>query len=409
MLLSCIFTAPLFAETNGDEGYVIVQKLMNQPLYHQDPDGPTLEQRVNILVPREADVSDPVFFVLGSEMGSTPEGLKQMYRRYGSPQHVIFVEAEHRGYGKSVSMDADQSNPRYVRIAEAVEDAHQVVCELKKEYPGPWMAAGYSYSGSLAVQFAATYPKDVKVVLCSSGLVEWPFTTSTYDSQVRKNLGEKTYARLKTHVKNLEPNHRFDHSWLEREFLLFCVMAISQYQGLQSYLPMFQEFAKEETPQFLHKLHWMDNLTGGRASKMAHANAKKTLTREEALTEDYNLRTWRYQQMMETGVLLTSSEEDGIFTRDEEDYIEEAKELFKETPQAPSNPPWSLQPMIDRLSVPLIYVRGERDPWMGLGLKKEHAPKEEDYIFVPGAYHCPDLENREIGKEVLKKMLAYTK
>ncbi|MDX9829781.1 MAG: S28 family serine protease, partial [Anaerolineae bacterium] len=135
--------------------YPIRQVSFTQPLDHALPDGPSFEQYVDILQPAGASAGSPVLFVLGGEGNLTDRRLSSLYEAYGSPPDVVFIQAEHRGYGESLSLDADQSVPAYVTVDQALADFHAVIQDLKKEYTGPWAAAGYSYSGGLVVDLAA--------------------------------------------------------------------------------------------------------------------------------------------------------------------------------------------------------------------------------------------------------------
>ncbi|MBI5016059.1 MAG: hypothetical protein HZB55_11320 [Deltaproteobacteria bacterium] len=122
--------------------YSLAERSIRQPLDHGVPTGPQLDQQVHVLVPDGCSPSAPVFFILGGEVDATPERLAQTWRAYGRPRDVIFVQAEHRGYGQSVSADEDQTVPSYVRIDQTLADDHRVAQVLRREFSGPWMVAG---------------------------------------------------------------------------------------------------------------------------------------------------------------------------------------------------------------------------------------------------------------------------
>ena len=188
--------------------YPIRQVVFAQPLDHAVPDGPTFEQYVVILEPAGVSVDSPVLFVLGGEGNATDARLIRLYEAYGAPQDVIFVQAEHRGYGESLSHDEDQSVPAYVTVDQALADFDAVIQELKAQFTGPWAVAGYSYAGGLAIDLAARYPGDVDAVLSSSGVVDWPFTMDAYDSKVRVVFGEDTYGRVERRLAAYELDDR---------------------------------------------------------------------------------------------------------------------------------------------------------------------------------------------------------
>jgi pimeloyl-ACP methyl ester carboxylesterase len=390
--------------------YEIVHRTISQPLDHANPGGPHFDQEIDILIPDKAPNSSPVFFILGNEHDLTPQELTKTWNAYGAPSDVIFIQAEHRGYGQSVSSDQDQTVPAYVTVDQALDDYHQVIAELKKVYTGPWMSAGYSYGGGLSINFAAKYPDDVKVTLSSSGVIDWPFTMDTYDRQVRVTMGPETYARLVQHIKNLQPTEMGDANWLERELLIGFIHGITQYEQYRSYLPVFQAAASLSTPAFMSVLHMIDDTIAKKTGwQYAESNAKKTLSRDEAITGKYGWRVWRYQQCSETGIFEVSAGPDGVFNRSKDDFYAESKALFGKDPESAVKPAWSPRSMLTGLKVPLIYVCGGMDPWQGLGLEKEYQIAQGHYFYIPNARHCPDLSNVDVAKQVLSEMLKYAK
>ncbi len=398
--------------TCGDKKppYKILHETLVQPADHGMTGGPIFPQQVDVLIPDTAPADAPVFFNLGNEHDLTDRDLVGLYECYGRPADVIFIQAEHRGYGQSVTADADQSLPRYVTVNQALADFHRVVGEYKKRYPGPWMGSGYSYGGGLVIHFAAKYPDDLGVILSSSGVVDWPFQMDAYDRGVRRTFGDKAYARLAEHIRSLEPGALFDNTWLEREFLIALIHGATQYEQYTMLLPVVNLLAKLPASWFLKTLHWIDNgIAGGGAWAYASSNAKKTLTREEALTGAWGWRLWRYQQCRETGVFEVSVETPGIFTRTRGDFVAECNALFGEAPAARA-PEWSPRAMIRDLKTPLVYVAGGMDPWMGLCLEEKNAPKKGRYFYVPGGRHCPDHgDDPALSKEVLAEMLRWAR
>ena len=390
--------------------YEFVHTSIQQPVDHGNPGGASFNEEVNVLLPACASKDSPVFFVLGNEHDITPAELVKYYKAYGAPRDVIFIYAEHRGYGQSVTADADQSVPTYVSIDQALADYHSIVQEYKSKYTGPWMAAGHSYGGGLAIDFAASYPGDVKAVLSSSGVIDWPFTMDAYDRQVRITMGEDTYQRLAAHIRNLEPKQLFDQNWLEREFLIAFIHGVTQYGQYKPLLPVFQFMSMLPTPSFLNALHIVDKTVAqGSGWKYAASNAKTTLTRDEAVTGDFGWRVWRYQQCAETGIFEVSVQTGGVFNRERDDFFAESKALFGVDPKSATNPEWSPRSMLDKITIPLIYVGGGMDPWMGLGLAKDHNIRSGKYFYVPEGRHCPDLDDARLGKQVLDEMVRQAK
>ncbi len=408
--ISCAGSSSSAQGSQSSPDYELIHTTIRQPVDHNARTGKFFDEEVNILIPKGAASDSPVLFNLGGEHDITVKELPLFQAMYGAPKDVIFIQAEHRGYGQSITDDADQSVPTYVRIDQALADYHQVVQQLKTKYTGPWMAAGYSYSGGLVINFAASYPDDVKVILCSSGVVDWPFTMDAYDRQVRITMGDETYQRLAAHIRNLEPKELFDNNWLEREFLTGFIHGTTQYAQYKSLLPVFKFMASLPTPAFLGILHLLDRTVAeGSGWKYAVSNAKKTLTHDEAMTGDYGWRVWRYQQCAETGIFELSAQPGGVFTRGKDDFYAESKALFGEIPQSAVNPAWSPRAMLSKLSVPMVYVGGGMDPWMGLGLTPDYDLKNGKYFYVPDGQHCPDRSDLQLGRQVIAQMLKFAR
>lgn len=388
--------------------YRIIRKVFEQPLDHADPDGPKLDQHVDILIPEGTPPDSPVFFNLGNEQDLKDEHLTELYERHGDGYPIIYVQAEHRGYGQSLSRDEDQTVPSYVRMDQALADAHVVVTQLKKDYPGPWMAAGWSYGGGLVINFAFEYPDDVDVILCSSGVVDWPMLNTAYEQQVKEAFSDGAYRRLIQHSKNLAPAEMFDENWLRRKFLHAIIKGLAQKAELKKLLPYFELFTRLPTGILLKLLRWMDNaFAEGEAWQYALSISKKTLTREEAATGKHGWRSWRYQQCAETGVYFSSEGDDMLFTRTADEIRAETRALFGMDPPYGESPTWSPRKMLEELTVPMVYVAGGRDPWFALGIEPDYEIRSGRYFHVPEGQHCPDRDDPELARQVLDEMLKH--
>ena len=394
----------------GRENYRLIHRVIPQPVNHSNPDGPTLRQQVDILIPDGAPADSPVFFNLGNESDLTGEDLVDFYRLHGERTDIIYVQAEHRGYGQSLSEDENQSLPSYVNVAQALADAHEVITQLKQDYPGPWMAAGWSYGGGLVIEFAYRYPDDVAVILSSSGVVDWPFMDYGYDRQVQATLGESCYRRLAKHSTNLEPNELFDENWLERDFLQATTMGVVQYPSLKKLQPFFKLLAFLPTRAFIKVLHRMDDIFGdGEAWRYARATGATAIGPKEIAEGLHNWHVWKYQECSEIGGFLTSERPDGLFIRTREDFCEECRAQFGEEPQAATGPEWSQREMVETLEVPLVYITGGMDPWLSVCLEPDYEIKNGKYFFVPEGRHCPDRDNPELARKALDEMLKYAR
>ena len=391
-----------------DKEFKIFREKIKQPIDHDNPDGDYFYQYIDILIPNGIEDDAPVFFHLGNEQALNDEKLILWYETYGKRNDIIYIQAEHRGYGQSISFDKDQTVPSYVKIRQALADYHEVIESLKERFNGPWIGVGYSYGGGLVINFAADYPNDVNVILSSSGVVDWPFIMDTYDHQARINLGEKLYNGLARHINNLKPRKLFDDNWLEREFLIAACHGLAQRAELKRFRKTLLNFIDSSTEDLLKMLHRIDKEAADEEGwRYALSNGKLTLTREEALTEKYTWRYWRYQQCFETGVFEISEKPNGIFPRTRKDFIEESIALFGQEPPVSKNPSWSPRSMVKQLKIPLIYVNGGRDPWKGLCLEQYYPIENGKYFYYPEGMHCPEKEKLRRGKEVLDCILKF--
>ncbi len=395
--------------TQKDKAYKIIHKTISQPVNHSEPDGTKFTQHIDILIPEDVPVDAPVFFHLGNEQQLDEDKLILLYDAYGKRNDIVYLHAEHRGYGQSLTLDKDQSIPSYVRIDQTLADYHHVIQALKEEYTGPWMGAGYSYGGGLVINFASEYPDDVNAILSSSGVVDWPFIMDTYDHQMRINFSEKLYQGFVKHINNLEPKELFDENWLNREFLIAYCHGLAQREELKRVQKSIENLITTlPTEELLERLHQIDNeLAEGEGWQYATSNGKLTLTREEALTAKYTWRVWRYQQWLETGIFEVSEKPNGVFTRTYKDFIEEGIALFGEEPPSAKNPEWSPRSMVQNLKVPLVYVCGGMDPWRGLCLEPDYNIKNGQYFYYPEGRHCPEKDKLRRGREVMDCLLNF--
>jgi len=378
---------------------------MEQPIDYRNVEAGTFKQQISIFTPKKADVSSPVFFIVGNEGPITDLKMKMLYKAYGSPDDIIFFRIEHRGYGKSITSDQDQTVPTYVTVDNALRDYHRVVTKYKEIYTGPWIAAGYSYGGGLSINYGYKYPDDIVGVLSSSGVVDWSFFMDTYDEQVRINLGNELYAKLMNHTENLRPNNVFDDNWMSRELILAYATGFSQYSGYDFLLPLFKALVKLKTKNFVRILKFLDSVFAQRGAKnYAESNSKLNLSHKEALTNRYSWRYWRWQQFTETGVFWKSSEDKGIYQRTLEDLKQECQLLFKVDPPLLDKSIWNVDVMVEELKIPLIYVNGGKDPWKGVCLRPDFPIKQGKYFYFPEGKHCPDGQKKQYGCQVFTEV-----
>jgi len=399
----------------SEEGYIIYTEIVHQPIDHDGGTGKSFDQRVKVLIPKEVSSEPFVLFVLGNESAISDEKLSRLYRVYGERKDMVLINPEHRGYGQSLSEDPDQSIPSYVTIAQALADYHEVSVRYRERFSGPWVAAGYSYGGALAINYGYRYPEDVQVVLSSSGVVDWSFLLKSYDIQARENIGDALFRRLAVHAGNLQPLEPFDENWQARELLYAFIVGISQYKENDGALKSLIGFlSRLPTKSFIAALRFLDKrFVKNAASNYAAANSMRMFSRDEVLTGKYDWRVWRYQQATETGTFWESSYPEGIFRTSYEDWIRECGLLFNEQPPLLKRERWRVDQMVEQLKVPLVYVCGGKDPWKFVCLPETYTINNGVYLYFENAFHCPDREPPEahgvasglmIIEEVVKRL-----
>ncbi|MCA9601716.1 MAG: alpha/beta hydrolase, partial [Myxococcales bacterium] len=354
------------------ESYRHIHYEFRQPAEHGVSRELTVTQHVEVLIPPGADQDSPVFFLLDNEQDSTVDGLMKttaLLRFFGSK--MIYVAAEHRGYGQSLSDSSDQSVPTYVSHEQAVEDAHAVIQTLKKEYRGPWMSIGYSYGGALVTELGARHPEDSDVFVASSAPFLWTSGADHYEGYVRERLGDETFKKAAAVMEMLQPTQMFSPKWENREFMEGVWLGLTQYSWAQPYMGAVSVVLDKPLDEILSTSRTLDeSVAGGLATLYAKTRARLRVSREEALAEDYTWRVYHFQQCSDFGVFFTSPSHDGVFLRTLEEHEAECVQMFGEKNVLALDSGavhWDLFdriPSYQKANHPkLVYVRGGNDPW----------------------------------------------
>lgn len=389
------------SENQSGEEFTIAVESFTQPLSSDRSDGVTFEQQVIILRPAGVRDDAPVFFFLGNETDHTPQRLVALYRNYGSPPDVIFITADHRGYGQSIP-DIDQVRPTYITIRETLADYDRLIRHYKHRFQGDWTAGGCSYGGGLVINFAHDYPDNLKAILASSALVRFEFETPEYAGQAAANLGPVLAGRLGFHMAALKPDRLYDDKWVRRERLLGLVSGLSQQQELQPLKPLVEEMSLLPTDQFLARLE--ADLPPGLLDRLDDWAVKRVprsqLSADELRTGKYNWHSWKYQQCTETGTFFTG----GLFPHTRADHVADCRASFGEEPVQAAGNGWRLEPMLADLAMPAVLIAGGRDPWVHVGVRSGHGLPNVELIEFPDALHCPDVYGSEEGRIAFAKL-----
>lgn len=313
--------------------YVVSESWFKQPVDHTQANGQTFEQQIITLHPTRLEKVKQVFFVLGNETDATAKNLASWYKGYGSPKDMLFILAEHRGYGQSITKE-DQSKPTYVTRDLAMKDYHRLLPYLKKQYPeAAWAGVGYSYGGALVLNHAYLYPEDFEVILASSPPTQFPFLIPQYSEQIYENLGEIFTNRLALHFKNLKPDTLYDNKWKDREMLSGLVGGLTQMTQFEPLIPIVSKLSELPTDTFILELKKILPPAG---QEYAQSRALKYLSYEQAKTGKHNWYTWKWQQCYECGTFFYNSP----FSYTKEEIITDCEATFEEVPAFFNKKPW---------------------------------------------------------------------
>lgn len=123
-----------------------------QPLDHQNPSGPTFNQRVYL---SHLDPSKPMVIVT--------EGYAALRNSLSEPTRLLKcnqVLVEHRFFGTS---RPDSLQWRFLTVKQSAEDLHAVVTALRQIYHGKWVSTGVSKGGQTTCLYRYYFPDDVDV------------------------------------------------------------------------------------------------------------------------------------------------------------------------------------------------------------------------------------------------------
>ena len=392
ILPSCIALLTLTTTAMASD-YSIKEHWLVQPADHSETKGETFRQQVWVLEPKNLESDYRVFFILGNETDTTKAGIESLYQAYGNPDDMVFVFAEHRGYGQSIT-EGDQTVPDYVNVADALADYHRVVQHFKQQYAAPWLAAGYSYGGALVINFAHSYPTDVDAILSSSAPIDWTFQIPKYSAQVFENLGDSLTIRLANHIQALKPTTLYDEKWQDRELLSGVITLLSQRSSGQPMKPIVDELSHLSTPEFISALKKM---LPAEALLYVSARQPREVTHEQSKVGNLNWRTWKYQQCSEVGTFFGGYP----FQYTKSELLDDCRAVFGLEPGFLTNASWRVSDMVKELTVPHVTVVGGKDPWSKTGIQTDHGIENLDYVYAEDEFHCPDKENRQLGTKVM--------
>ncbi|MCK5838868.1 MAG: hypothetical protein KAG99_03420, partial [Bacteroidales bacterium] len=129
-----------------------------QPIDHNDPDGPSFSQRVFLF---HHDFPKPVVLVTegyAARYAENPAFIYELSDYLDANQIIV----EHRYFGESVP---DSIQWEYLTVEQAANDHHRVVELFKGLYRGKWLNTGISKGGQTAMYHRYFFPEDVDVTI----------------------------------------------------------------------------------------------------------------------------------------------------------------------------------------------------------------------------------------------------
>jgi pimeloyl-ACP methyl ester carboxylesterase len=377
------------------------QRKFIQPLQHSQPELGFYEQNIQILKPNQVTPDTPIVLFLGSEAG--PGDLRKMSESFRQQRDIIAVQADHRGYG-SYSKDLDQTVPAYVSMEQALEDFHQVILSLKKEFQRPVVLVGYSYSATLAILLAAQYPDSVDAIYASSPTVRFPKVSYAHDEKMNQDWSPSLYQSMVSKVSLLSSAQLGDQQYEDRLFLQTLFVGSVQYARFSPLKNNLEKTSPLDLKTFLTTWKGIDQqLAGGLAAKWALGQNTLKLSLSEAQTLNYHSRYWAYQQCQELGSFFISVQANSLFPQTFDDYSEYCQKMFGILPQVMAE--WDIVSKLKNIEAPMLVVNGRKDPWLSIQVSEKDLLSQNTQLFmINDGYHCPDREDPVLEQKLILEL-----
>ncbi len=403
-------------DANGvrDVEYVLAQPLSHKKALTKN----TVDQRVFVRYPKGSTKSSPIVLAIEGESTATPQRLELNAKSAWTALDAVIVYPEHRGYGKSVSHDEDQSLPTYVSVAEAVEDLHEDHAFIRKTLAltGPIVSYGGSYPGALALEYSRTYPSDVDVVVASCAPTTWLPVLDAHAVALKARVSPEAYANFAKHVSSLEPKSLFHQNWQDREFLEVALEGFVQYKAYAGYTSVLEGAAGGTTSALLNTLHSLDDSGGGEGRQYAVSRSATSLSRDEVMEGKSSWRVFFYQQCTGLGVFMgAKAAGQGVFPRQVGDFEAECKAMFGTYTPAGT---WDLNGAPAEIAAggsKVVLFGGKMDPWMSISIPKPDGSGTKDgavewfdtaygaYGWNEGGYHGDEFSDPVLAKSLFTR------
>lgn len=374
----------------------ILEVMIEQPLDHNRPDGPSFEQRVYI---SHMDVDQPVVMITagyGAEHYYTSE--ITMHLKCNQ------IMVEHRYFGKSTP---DSINWLYLDTWQAASDHHRILTMFKEFYPEDWITTGISKGGQTVMLHSYYYPEDAKVRVPYVA----PLNYGLEDERIYSFLEKVGPGKERRKI------HRFQKMMLKnQDVYMDAFNELSEKNGYTYEMAGGPEKAFEYCVLEYSFAYWQWGFTGPRDIPGHHASPEEAIDHMNHVAGfDYfadesilNIQPFFYQAMTEMGYYgydldafskYLKHVENPIFTF----TLPEDLEFEFDEDLSPK-----LQEYLDEHGDNFIYIYGEYDTWSATRVPGTGSTNSMIFMKESGS-HRTRINNmpKEQRKEVYETLHLY--
>lgn len=375
----------------------ILEVMIEQPLDHNNPDGPKFSQRLYI---SHIDPGKPM--VLVTEGYSAKYYFTSEIARELKCNQII---VEHRYFGRSMPDSLDWGK---LDTWQAASDHHKITETFKQFYPADWIATGISKGGQTVMYHSFYYPEDIKVKVPYVA----PLNYSIEDPRIYTFLNEVGKRRDRRKI------HRFQKMMLKDQ---------------EKYLPSFKEFSDNKNYTYdyaggLEKAYeycvleysfafWQwgyvpaSKIPGKSAAPMKAIEHMNKVAGFDYLTDEFIIeyQPFFYQALTEMGYYGYDLNEFGdyikhvdnptfTFTLPENVETEFDNELWRD-----------LESYLCNEAEYFIFIYGEQDTWSATGVFELSADAKSKVFVKEGGSHRTRINNlpEEEKEEVYTTIRVY--
>ncbi|MEI8346483.1 MAG: S28 family serine protease [Pseudomonadota bacterium] len=395
-----------------------VSSLYNQKIDPSNPaDERTFTQRYYINSEAAQGPKSPVLFYICGEATCEADSLEYgaivaWAKKLGAHR----VALEHRYYGKSQPFSKmTPDNLQYLKMEYALEDlaSFERFAILKYNLPGPWIAIGGSYPGSLSAFYHQRYPELTVGALASSAPVQARANFEEYDLAVSLAAGPDCAQEMREVVSKIEQSLKNKAS-LESYKIMFDAQEV---RDPVDFLYVVADMAAVAI-QYGNRDYFCNSIQTATNPVKGYADAGKELFRRFGITavgdssqgaesenpndylSSFGMRAWYYQSCTEFGYWQIAHHDPKVSVRssliDLNFHQQLCKRLFgidKPVDDAATNRKF-YQLLLESKTKNILFTNGSVDPWSYLSIShllgNDTNPQTSAFV-IDGSAHCADL------------------